>query len=193
MKVRCSWAIYNEAMKKYHDKEWGTPVHDDRILFEFLTLEGAQAGLSWNTILQKRENFRNAFDNFDYKIIAKYDEKYIEELMNNEGIIRNRRKIEAVITNAKALLKVCEQFDSFDKYIWKFVNHKTIINEFRVLTELPSKTLESEQMSKDLKKRGFKFVGPTICYAFMQAVGMVNDHLIDCFRYSEINENFSKT
>ncbi|MFX1454166.1 MAG: DNA-3-methyladenine glycosylase I [Promethearchaeota archaeon] len=192
MKVRCSWASYNEAMKKYHDKEWGTPMHDDMLLFEFLILEGAQAGLSWNTILQKRENFRKAFENFDYNVIVKYDEKYIEELMNNEGIIRNRRKIEAVIANAKAFLKVREQFGSFDKYIWKFVNYKTIINKFRELTELPSKTEESEQMSKDLKKRGFKFVGPTICYAFMQAVGMVNDHVIDCFRYSEIKEIATK-
>ncbi|MFX1521983.1 MAG: DNA-3-methyladenine glycosylase I [Promethearchaeota archaeon] len=192
MKVRCSWASYNEAMKKYHDKEWGTPMHDDMLLFEFLILEGAQAGLSWNTILQKRENFRIAFENFDYNVIVKYDEKYIEELMNNEGIIRNRRKIEAVIANAKAFLKVREQFGSFDKYIWKFVNYKTIINKFRELTELPSKTEESEQMSKDLKKRGFKFVGPTICYAFMQAVGMVNDHVIDCFRYSEIKEIATK-
>ncbi|MFW9896975.1 MAG: DNA-3-methyladenine glycosylase I [Candidatus Thorarchaeota archaeon] len=192
MKLRCSWANYNEAMKKYHDKEWGTPMHDDNLLFEFLTLEGAQAGLSWNTILQKRENFRKAFENFDYNLIVKYDEKYIEGLMNNEGIIRNRRKIEAVIANAKAFLKVRHQFGSFDKYIWKFVNYKTIINKFRELTELPSKTEESKEMSKDLKKRGFKFVGPTICYAFMQAVGMVNDHVIDCFRYSEIKEIATK-
>jgi DNA-3-methyladenine glycosylase I len=179
-------------MREYHDKEWGTPVHDDRLLFEFLILEGAQAGLSWSTILQKRENFRVAFDKFDYNKIAKYDEKKVEELMNNEGIIRNRRKIEGTITNAKALLKIQEEFGSFNKYIWKFVNNETVDNRFKELSELPSKTEQSEQMSKDLKKRGFKFVGPTICYAFMQAVGMVNDHVIDCFRYNQINQSLRK-
>jgi len=188
MVKRCAWANNDPQMIEYHDKEWGTPIHDDRILFEFLILEGAQAGLSWSTILRKRENFRNAFDNFDYNKIAKYNEQNVEKLMNNEGIIRNKRKIEAVIENAKALLKVQKEFGSFDKYIWKFVNYKTIDNKFKELSELPSKTEHSEQMSKDLKKRGFKFIGPTICYAFMQAVGMVNDHMIDCFRYKEINQ-----
>jgi len=191
MVKRCAWANNDPQMIEYHDKEWGTPIHDDRILFEFLILEGAQAGLSWSTILRKRENFRNAFDNFDYNKIAKYNEQNVEKLMNNEGIIRNKRKIEAVIENAKALLKVQKEFGSFDKYIWKFVNYKTIDNKFKELSELPSKTEHSEQMSKDLKKRGFKFIGPTICYAFMQAVGMVNDHMIDCFRYNEIKQIIS--
>lgn len=185
---RCSWANYNDAMKEYHDKEWGTPVHDDQLLFEFLVLEGAQAGLSWNTILQKRENFRKAFDKFDYNKIVKYNEQKVEDLLNNKGIIRNRLKIEAVIANASAYIEVQKEFDTFDKYIWQFVNNKPRINKFKTLEELPAKTEQSEQMSKDLKKRGFKFIGPTICYAFMQAVGMVNDHVQDCFRYEEINK-----
>jgi len=185
---RCSWANYNDAMKEYHDKEWGTPVHDDQLLFEFLVLEGAQAGLSWNTILQKRENFRKAFDKFDYNKIVKYNKQKVEDLLNNKGIIRNRLKIEAVIANASAYIEVQKEFDTFDKYIWQFVNNKPRINKFKTLEELPTKTEQSEQMSKDLKKRGFKFIGPTICYAFMQAVGMVNDHVPDCFRYEEINK-----
>ncbi|MFX0043161.1 MAG: DNA-3-methyladenine glycosylase I [Candidatus Hodarchaeota archaeon] len=185
---RCKWVGSDSEMIDYHDKEWGTPVHDDRLLFEFLILEGAQAGLSWSTILRKRDNYREAFDNFDAIKIVQYNEKKIEELLNNEGIIRNRLKIEAVISNAKAFLKIKSEFASFDKYIWKFVNHKPIINKFKDLSELPSKTEESEQMSKELKKHGFKFVGPTICYAFMQAVGMVNDHVVDCFRYDKINK-----
>ena len=188
MVKRCAWAGNDPQMREYHDREWGTPIHDDQLLFEFLILEGQQAGLSWSTILRKRDNFRNAFDNFDYNKIAKYSEKKIEELMSIEGIIRNRLKINAVIANAKAFLQVQKEFGSFDKYIWKFVNYKTIDNKFKELSELPSKTEQSEQMSKDLKKRGFKFIGPTICYAFMQAVGMVNDHVKDCFRYDEINE-----
>ncbi len=191
MVKRCAWVNNDPQMIEYHDKEWGTPIHDDRLLFEFLILEGAQAGLSWSRILRKRENFRNAFDNFEYYKIAKYNEQNIEKLMNNEGIIRNRHKIEAVIANARALLKVQKEFGSFDKYIWKFVNYKSIDNKFKELSELPSKTEYSEQMSKDLKKRGFKFIGPTICYAFIQAVGMVNDHMIDCFRYNEINQIIS--
>jgi len=190
---RCRWANYSAAMKEYHDREWGTPIHDDQLLFEFLILEGAQAGLSWSTILQKRENFRKAFDYFDAHKIAQYSDQKIEELMNNEGIIRNRLKINAVIANAKAFLDVQREFDSFDKYIWQFVNHKPIINKFKELSELPSKSGQSELMSKDLKKRGFKFVGPTICYAFMQAVGMVNDHVVDCFRYNEINKMLVKS
>jgi len=192
MVKRCTWVGNDPQMREYHDKEWGTPIHDNRLLFEFLILEGAQVGLSWNTILQKRENFRVAFDNFDYNKIAKYTEQKVEELMNNKGIIRNKRKIEAIISNAKALLHVQKEFGSFDQYIWKFVNYKTIDNKFKELSELPSKTEQSEQMSKELKKRGFKFVGPTICYAFMQAVGMVNDHVINCFRYKEINKSISK-
>jgi DNA-3-methyladenine glycosylase I len=185
---RCKWAGNDDLMIAYHDLEWGTPIHDDQLLFEFLILEGAQAGLSWSTILNKRENYRKAFDNFDYTKIAKYTEQKIEKLMENEGIIRNRLKINAVISNAKAFLKIQGEFGSFDKYIWKFVKYKTINNKFKELSELPSKTEQSEQMSKYLKKRGFKFVGPTICYAFMQAVGLVNDHVITCFRYNEINE-----
>ncbi|MFX1596814.1 MAG: DNA-3-methyladenine glycosylase I [Promethearchaeota archaeon] len=192
MVTRCRWAENDELMRIYHDQEWGTPVHDDRLLFEFLILEGIQAGLSWKTILQKRENFRLAFDNFDYNKIAKYTEQNIDELMNNKGIIRNTLKIKSVITNAKVFLKVQKEFGSFNKYIWKFVNYKTINNKFKELSELPSKTEQSEKMSKDLKKRGFKVVGPTLCYAFMQAVGRVNDHVIDCFRYNEIIQGLSK-
>ncbi|MFW9970350.1 MAG: DNA-3-methyladenine glycosylase I [Candidatus Odinarchaeota archaeon] len=189
---RCLWAGNDDQMVSYHDLEWGTPIHDDRLLFEFLILEGVQAGLSWSTILKKRENYRKAFDNFDYNKIARYTDHKVEELMENEGIIRNRLKITAIIKNAKAILNIQKDFGSFNKYIWKFVNYKTIDNKLRELSEIPSKTEQSEQMSKDLKKRGFKFVGPTICYAFMQAVGMVNDHLIDCFRYKEINAYISK-
>ncbi len=193
MVKRCSWANYNELMKEYHDKEWCTPIHDDRILFEFLILEGAQAGLSWNTILKKRENFRKAFDNFDYKKIARYNEKKVEELLNDAGIIRNRLKIEATIANANAFLKIQDEFGSFNNYIWKFVNDKPIINKFITLEELPAKTKQSELISKDLKKRGFKFVGPTIIYSFMQAVGMTNDHTTDCFRYEEINQGIKNS
>jgi len=193
MVKRCNWANYNELMKEYHDKEWGAPVHDDQILYEFLILEGAQAGLSWNTILQKRENFRKAFDNFDYKKIARYDETKVEELLNDTGIIRNRLKIEATIANANALLKIQEEFGSFSNYIWKFVNDKPVINKFITLEELPAKTKQSELISKDLKKRGFKFVGPTIIYSFMQAVGMTNDHTTDCFRYEEINQTIKNS
>lgn len=191
MVLRCEWGNYNEQMKQYHDKEWGVPNHDDRSLFEFLILEGAQAGLSWNTILQKRENYRKAFDNFDYKQIALYKEEKIEELMNNSGIIRNRLKIIAAITNVQAFLKIQKEFGSFDKYIWQFVDNTPIVHKYKTLSELPSQTKESELMSKELKKRGFKFVGPTICYAFMQAVGMVNDHITSCFRYNEINKIYA--
>lgn len=193
MVIRCRWVNNDEKMRKYHDLEWGVPVHDDQILYEFLILEGAQAGLSWNTILQKRENFRKAFDNFDYKKIARYNEKKTEELLNDKGIIRNKLKIGAAIANAKALLKVQNEFGSFDKYIWKFVNYEPIINKFMSLEELPAKTKQSELISKDLKKRGFKFVGPTIIYSFMQAVGMTNDHTNDCFRYEEINQGIKNS
>jgi len=183
MKTRCQWAGNDPLYQEYHDKEWGIPVHDDRKLFEMLILEGAQAGLSWITILRKRENYRIAFDNFDAKKIAKYDSKKVKQLLQNEGIIRNRLKINAAIINAKLFLEVQKESGSFDKYIWKFVNDKPIINRWKNLKEIPAKTKESDAMSKDLKKRGFKFVGSSICYAFMQAVGMVNDHTIDCFRY----------
>ena len=192
MVYRCEWSNFNKLMREYHDKEWGVQTHDDRTLFEFLILEGAQAGLSWNTILQKRENYRNAFDNFDFVKISQYSEKKIEDLINYDGIIRNRLKINATILNAKALLKIKKEFGSFDHYIWQFVNYKPIIHMFRTLSELPSSMRESEMMSKDLKKRGFKFIGPTICYAFMQAVGMINDHVVDCFRYDEINRLIEK-
>jgi len=185
-KKRCSWAEMNPLMKEYHDKEWGTPIHDDQLLYEFLILEGVQAGLSWNIILQKRENFRKAFEDFDYNKIANYDEKKVEELLLNKGIIRNRRKIQAIISNAKAFLEIQKVFGSFDVYIWRFIDHKQIQNAWESLEEIPAKTETSETISKDLKKRGFKFVGPTIVYAFMQAIGMVNDHTIDCFRYNEL-------
>ena len=182
---RCGWAK-NELAVKYHDEEWGVPLHDDRLLFEFLILEGAQAGLSWDTILAKRENYRKAFDNFDAKKIAKYgDEKY-NELLNNAGIVRNRLKIKSAIKNANAFLKIQKEFGSFDKYIWSFVGGEPIVNKFKELSDVPAKTEISDAMSKDLKKRGFNFVGSTICYAFMQATGMVNDHIVSCFRHKEV-------
>ncbi len=182
-KVRCDWVSTDPLDIAYHDLEWGVPVHDDRKLFEFLILEGAQAGLSWTTILKKRMNYKKAFDSFDPKIIAKYDDKKIQELLADSGIIRNKLKIAAAIQNAKSYLLVVKGFGSFDKYIWQFVNVKPIKNSFKNLSDFPAKTKESEAMSKDLLKRGFKFVGPTICYAFMQAVGMTNDHQPKCFRY----------
>ncbi len=167
----------------YHDEEWGVPVHDDRTLFEFLILEGAQAGLSWNTILNKRENYRRAFDGFDPKKVARYDQRKIAKLLADPGIVRNRLKVAASVANAKAFLKVQEEFGSFDRYIWQFVGGKPQVNQRKSLREVPARTPESDAMSKDLLRRGFKFVGSTICYAFMQAVGMVNDHIVDCFRY----------
>jgi DNA-3-methyladenine glycosylase I len=173
-------------MIEYHDKEWGVPLHDDRKLFEFIILDAFQAGLSWNTIINKRENFRKAFDNFDAVKISKYNERKYEKLMNDAGIIRNRLKIQATITNAKAFLQVQKEFGSFDKYIWQFTCGKTIVNKWNTLKELPAKTNESDAMSKDLLKRGFKFVGSTICYAFMQAAGIVNDHIVTCKRYKEV-------
>ncbi len=186
MVIRCPWGMDDPLMIEYHDKEWGVPVHDDRLLFEFLVLESAQAGLSWITVLRKRDNYRKSFDNFDPSKIAGYDEKKIDELMNNEGIIRNSRKILATIANAKAVLEIQKEFGSFDKYIWQFVGGKPIQNNWKTIEDIPAFTKESQNMSKDLKKRGFKFVGPIICYAFMQAVGMVNDHVEDCFRHDEV-------
>jgi DNA-3-methyladenine glycosylase I len=180
-RIRCSWAT-NELSIRYHDKEWGVPVHDDRTLFEFLILEGAQAGLSWNTILNKRENYRRAFDGFDPKKVARYEQRKITKL-GDAGIVRNKLKIAAAVQNAKAFLKVQEEFGSFDRYIWQFVGGKPKVNHWESLGKVPARTPESDAMSKDLLRRGFKFVGSTICYAFMQAVGMVNDHAIDCFRY----------
>ena len=171
-------------MRQYHDKEWGVPVHNDRTLFEFLVLEGAQAGLSWQTILNKRENYRKAFHGFDPAKIARYNKQDIRRLLDNPGIIRNRMKIEATITNARKVLDIQDKFGSFDKHIWRFVGGKPIKNTFRTIGEIPSSTRESDAMSKELHHRGFKFVGSTICYAFMQAVGMVNDHTVDCFRHN---------
>ncbi|NHK32143.1 MAG: DNA-3-methyladenine glycosylase I [Asgard group archaeon] len=185
--LRCDWGeSENPLYRDYHDKEWGAPVHDERHLFEMITLEGAQAGLSWSTIINKRDGYKKAFDNFDYEKIAKYNEKKIEELMNNAGIVRNRRKITSTITNAQAFIKVREEFGSFDKYIWGFVDNKPIQNNFKKPSDWPAKTELSEKISKDLLKRGFKFVGPTIVYALMQAIGMVNDHLIYCYRHKEL-------
>ena len=186
MKIRCPWAGSSPIYVEYHDKEWGKPIFDDRLLFEFLILEGMQAGLSWSTILNKRDNFRRAFDNFEAKDIAQYDEAKVKALLGNQGIIRNRLKIEATIRNARLFLEIQKEFGSFSQYIWKFVDHKPIINKWKSLSEIPAKTSLSDEMSKDLKKRGFKFIGSTICYAFMQAVGMVNDHIMSCFRYKEL-------
>jgi DNA-3-methyladenine glycosylase I len=183
MKQRCPWSSNDPLYQKYHDEEWGVPVHDDRKLFEMLILEGAQAGLSWITILRKRDNYRAAFDNFDAKKIAAYNAKKVKQLLQNEGIVRNRLKIGAAIQNAKCFLEVQKEFGSFDKYIWQFVGGKPVKNNYKSLKDIPPKTSMSDAMSKDLKKRGFKFTGSTICYAFMQAVGMVNDHITECFRY----------
>ncbi len=181
-KKRCSWANSDQLYIDYHDNEWGVPVHDDRELFELLILEGAQAGLSWITVLKKRENYREAFDQFDAVKIAKYDTKKVEQLLSNPGIIRNRLKISSTISNAQVFLDIQHEFGSFDQYIWGFVSHKTIINRWKSIDEIPAKTPESDCLSKDMKKRGFRFVGSTICYAFMQASGMVNDHVVSCFR-----------
>ena len=186
MKKRCLWAGSDPDYIKYHDSEWGVPVHDDRRLFEFLILEGAQAGLSWLTILKKRENYLKAFDNFIPEKVAAYPARKVNELVTNSGIIRNRLKIEAAIQNAGAFLKVQQEYGSFDNYIWQFVGGRTLKNSWKTIGEIPAQTETSAAMSADLKERGFKFVGPTICYAFMQATGMVNDHTIDCYRYEEV-------
>ena len=183
---RCAWAQTPLSIQ-YHDQEWGVPQHDDRVLFEFLILEGAQAGLSWSTILQKREDYRRAFDNFDVRKVARYDARKVTKLLADSGIVRNRLKIAAAIQNAKAFLAVQKEFGSFDAYSWRFVNGRPIRNAWKTLEQLPARTPLSDTMSKDLLARGFKFVGPTICYSHMQAVGMVNDHLLDCFRYREID------
>ena len=181
-KIRCFWAGNDSLMVRYHDLEWGNPVHDDKKLFEFLVLEGAQAGLSWTTILKKRENYRESFNNFDYKKIAKYTQEDVKRLLVNEGIIRNKLKIHSAIRNAKAFIEIQKEYGSFDKYIWSFVSNKPIKNNFKSLKEIPASTGLSDRISKDLKKRGMNFVGSTIIYAFMQAVGMVNDHTMGCFR-----------
>lgn len=183
--VRCPWA-QGEQYIAYHDEEWGVPVHDDRLLFEMLILEGAQAGLSWATILKKRDNYRQAFDNFDAEQIVRYDRRKRESLMQDAGIVRNRLKIDSTFDNARAILAVREEFGSFDAYLWQFVGGVPIQNSRRSMKDVPAKTAESDALSKDLKKRRFRFVGSTICYAFMQAVGMVNDHLVDCYRHKQV-------
>ncbi len=186
---RCDWPGTNELMIKYHDEEWGVPNHDDRKWFEYITLDAFQAGLSWSIVLNKRENFRKAFDNFEPVIISKYSQTKINELIQDAGIIRNKLKINATISNAKIFLDVQKEFGTFDKYIWQFVKGKPIVNKWETISDLPASTSESDILSKDLKKRGFKFVGTTICYAFMQSAGMVNDHTVTCFRHKEIIRN----
>ncbi|HKW13575.1 MAG TPA: DNA-3-methyladenine glycosylase I [Candidatus Krumholzibacteria bacterium] len=186
-KTRCSWAgATDPLMIAYHDAEWGVPNHDDRHFFEMITLEGAQAGLNWRTILYKRDGYRHAFDNFDVRKVARYDARRVKTLLADPGIVRNRLKVESTIDNAKAFLAVQKEFGSFDAYIWAFVGGKPIVNSWKRLAQIPASTRESDAMSKDLKKRGFRFVGSTICYAFMQATGLVNDHAVDCFRYQKV-------
>lgn len=185
-KVRCPWPGVDPLYRKYHDEEWGVPLHDDLKLFEFLVLEGMQAGLSWSTVLRKRENFRRLFAGFDPERVALFDSRRIELLLQDPSIIRNRRKVEGAVTNARAFLKVSEEFGSFDEYIWRFVDGRPLINRWESLSQLPATSPESILLSKDLVARGFKFVGPTICYAHMQATGMVNDHLVSCYRYREL-------
>ncbi len=184
--VRCDWASA-EPNLRYHDEEWGVPVHDDRTLFEFLILEGAQAGLSWTTILNKRQNYRKAFARFDPKRVARFDRKKIKNLLRDPGIVRNELKIVSAVENARAFLRLQEEFGSFDAYLWRFVGGEPRVNAFKTMKQVPSRTAESDALSKDLKRRGFNFVGSTICYAFMQAVGVVNDHLAECFRYKELH------
>jgi DNA-3-methyladenine glycosylase I len=186
MPVRCPWAELSEEYRRYHDTEWGVPVHDDRVLFEFLVLEGAQAGLSWRTILSKRENYRAALSGFEPHAVAAFDSARIESLLQNPGIVRNRRKVEAAVSNARLFVDIQREFGSFDRYAWRFVGGKPLRHAFREMSEVPAFTPEAEDLSRDLKRRGFRFAGPTICYAFMQAVGMVNDHLTGCFRYHEV-------
>lgn len=188
MKQRCSWAGNDPDMVEYHDCDWGVPVNEDRKLFEMLILEGAQAGLSWSTILKRRENYQQAFDHFDAEKVANYDKKKIASLLQDKGIIRNKLKVNAAVTNARCFLEIQKEFGSFSAYIWQFVGGKPIVNHWKTEDEVPVTTPESDQMSKDLKKRGFKFVGSTICYAYMQSTGMVNDHTMDCFRHDEVLE-----
>ncbi len=186
LKTRCVWAGHSELYREYHDQEWGVPLHDERSLFEFLILEGAQAGLSWITILKKREAYRVAFDHFDAVAVARYDDQTIARLLQNPGIVRNRLKLQSAVINARKFLDVQEEFGSFDAYIWRFVEGVSRQNKWHSPAEVPASTITSDTMSKELKRRGFKFVGPTICYAFMQATGMVNDHTIDCFRHEQL-------
>lgn len=187
---RCAWSTTDELYIKYHDEEWGTPVRSDRKHFEFLVLESAQAGLSWLTVLKKRENYRRAYDNFDPVKVSKYDAEKVEQLLSDKGIIRNRRKIESSINNAKRFIEIQAEYDSFDRYIWNFVNNKPVINRWKQLSQIPAKTPLSDRISKDLKKRGFTFVGSTILYAHLQAIGIVNDHLVSCFRYRELCSSY---
>ena len=191
-RIRCAWAK-SEIYEDYHDREWGVPVHDDQLLFEFLILEGAQAGLSWLTILKKRENYRRAFDEFDPARVARFTERRVEKLLADPGIVRNRLKVNAAITNARAFLDVQGEFGSFDRYVWRFVDGRTVQNRWRRMSDVPAKTPQSDALSKDLLGRGFKFVGSTIMYAFMQAVGLVNDHLSECFRHGELSRSRGKT
>ncbi len=188
MLKRCTWCGSDPLYVAYHDEDWGVPVHDDRLLFEMLILEGAQAGLSWLTILKKRENYRKAFHNFDATIIAGYDQEEIDRLMQDSGIVRNRLKIESTIKNARGFLQICKEFGSFANYLWRFVDDKPTINAWQDISAIPAYSQSSDLLSKDLKQRGFNFVGSTICYAFMQSIGMVNDHTTDCFRYQQINQ-----
>jgi len=184
-KNRCSWSENHELYIAYHDKEWGVPVRNDQKHFEFIILDGAQAGLSWLTVLKKRKNYQKAFDNFNVEKVARYDRRKINSLLKDTGIIRNKLKVNSAVQNAKAFIKIQKEFGTFDEYIWQFVNHKTTKNKFKNMKQIPAKTKSSDAMSKDLKSRGFNFVGSTICYAYMQAAGMVNDHMVDCFRYKE--------
>ncbi len=189
---RCDWGTKNNLMIKYHDEEWGVPLHDDQKLFEFFVLEGFQAGLSWQIVLNKRENFRRAFDNFNPEIVANYDQKKLDELVQDKSIIRNKMKLAACVNNAQRFLEIQKEYGSFDSYIWGFVENKSIVNSFKSLQELPAKTELSDKISMDLKNRGFKFVGSTVVYAHMQATGMVNDHLVDCFRYKEVQQGIEQ-
>ena len=186
MTIRCPWAGSDPLYLRYHDEEWGVPVHDDRHFFEMLVLEGAQAGLAWITILRKREGYRDAFDGFDPAAVARYDDRRVEALLANPAIVRNRLKVESAVGNARAFLRVQDEHGSFDRYVWRFVDGRPRQNRWRTMADVPAETAESRAMSRDLKRRGFRFVGPTICYAFMQATGLVNDHLVDCFRHAEL-------
>ena len=186
--IRCDWPLGHPSMIAYHDTEWGVPVHDDRKLFEFLVLDAAQAGLSWRTVLLKRENYRKAFDNFDAEKVARYTERRVAKLLQNPGIIRNRLKVRSAVTNAQAMLKVRDEFSSLDRYLWQFVDGQPRINRFQSMKQIPATSKESDAMSKDMKQRGFTFCGSTICYAFMQAAGLVNDHIVTCFRHHEVQE-----
>jgi DNA-3-methyladenine glycosylase I len=186
--TRCAWSENDELINRYHDEEWGLPVHDDRKHFEFLVLESAQAGLSWRTVLRKRKNYRKAYVNFDPRIVAKYDDDKIERMLGNQGIIRNRKKIEASINNAKRFIEIQEEFGSFDAYLWQFTDGRQVVNKWKRLEDIPARTELSDRISKDMKKRGFKFVGSTIIYSHLQAIGVVNDHLVHCFRYREVME-----